>query len=180
MLTGRNWRDYRARTITVSMSLARLRVRGGFHGADQIQELVATPTPPLPRMEVAGMLTHPAPPMGAPAEVGFPHSHSPPAEAELAATQRRQPLPRLQVTTLQLHQVTLVRVPVVPVLSVTARPLTGLPVRPTQHQAQRQLERATPPHKLWSIVAQALAPLWRQARRMRALIEACRHPLPLL
>jgi len=67
--------------------------------------------------------------------------------AVMAAMQQQQPLQRPHVTTLQLHQVTLVRAPVVPVLS------TGLPVRPTQHQAQRQLG-ARRPHKPW-LAAQA-------------------------
>src|SRR5215831_11245491 len=51
-------------------------------------ELVATPPPPPPPMEVAGMLAHPALPMGAPAEMGqFPR---PPADlAELVAMQLR-------------------------------------------------------------------------------------------
>ena len=152
--------------------------------------MAATPTPPLLRMEAAGLLTHPAPRMAAPgepaqmgrasrvvmaelvamqlrlrrpagasatpthpaprtaapAEMATP-AEIPPVMAVMAAMQQQQPLPRLQVTTLQLHQVTLVRAPVVPV------PLTALPVRQTQLQAQRQLG-AKPPHKPW-LAAQA-------------------------
>ena len=137
---------------------------------------MATPTPPLPRMELAGMLAHPAPRMAAPAEMGATAAA---VQAVMAAMQQQQPLPRLQVAILQLHQVMPVRAPVVPVLT-TARPLTGLPVRPTQHQAQRLLGRAKLPPKRRSITAPALALLWRQARRVRVLGEACRHPLPLL
>jgi hypothetical protein len=73
-----------------------------------------------------------------------PFLGSPPGRAVMAAMQQQQPLQRPQVTTLQLHQVTLVREPVGPV----PVSLTGLPVRPTQHQAQRLLG-ARPPHKPW-------------------------------
>src|SRR5262249_21946827 len=40
--------------------------------ASILEEMVATPMPPLLRMEVVGMLTHPARRMAAPAEVGPP------------------------------------------------------------------------------------------------------------
>ena len=136
---------------------------------------VATQQRPQPRLAAPATPTLAVPQMVVAPEVPFL-----PVAVTVAAQHRPRPQPRPAAIP-QLPQATLLLELVVTVLRLSGgRSLTARPAPPTQPQAQQYLGRARPPPKRRSITAPALALLWRQARRMRVLGEACRHPLPLL